>query len=40
MKPMNRKMHGGRNPLFENVTLGIAIASALIALVTALVVRG
>jgi len=35
MKP-RQNLHGGRNPLFENITLGIAIISAVVALVTAL----
>ena len=39
MKP-EQNLHGGRNPLFENITLGIAIVSALIAVVTALIVHG
>ncbi len=39
MKP-EQNLHEGRVPLFENITLGLAIASAVVALVTALIARG
>ena len=40
MKPLNRNLHHGKRiPLFENITLGVAIVSALVALATALLVH-
>ena len=40
MKPMNQNLHGGKSsPLFEKITLGVAIFSALVALAIALIAR-
>ena len=40
MKPINQNMYSGkRSFLFEYITLGVAIVSALVALVTALIVH-
>lgn len=39
MKPNQNVRHGKLSPLFENITLGVAIVSALVALVTALIVH-
>lgn len=36
----NQDARGGQNPLFENITVGIAIVCALVAVVTALIARG
>ena len=41
MKPVNQEQHTGRlNPLFEKITVGIAITCAVVAVVTALIARG
>ena len=40
MEPIKQNLHTRkRSPLFENITLGIAIVSAVVALATALIVR-
>ena len=39
MKP-EQNLHEGRVPLFENITVGIAIVCALVAVATALIARG
>ena len=41
MKPVDQNMQYGKlNPLFEKITVGIAIVCALVAMVTALIARG
>ena len=40
MKPDQNVQHGKLNPFFENISVGIAITCALVAVVTALIARG